>query len=174
MKDGRGSEKSKKRNDSYFAISRLRRKRYMMIIIPIIAAIAIGLGLLFSIGSQQHGLGAKLVMHIHPRLNVTVDGNSITVPQNIGIDESLWKDHSLDKYGVQGAAPLHTHDTSGTIHVESNVVRNYTLGEFLNIWGGIDFNNKTVKTTIDGKPVSTDFRNIILRDGEQIKLEVNR
>ncbi len=69
----------------------------------------------------------------------------------------LWKDHSLDKYGMQamfdgmsGMAPLHTHDASGIIHVESSVKRNYTLGEFLNIWGGLDLNGKTVKMTIDG------------------------
>jgi hypothetical protein len=63
------------------------------------------------------------------------------------------------------------HDASGTIHVESDIIRNYTLGEFLNIWGGLDTNSKTVKATIDGKPVS-DYRNIILRDGEQINLDV--
>jgi len=69
--------------------------------------------------------------------------------------------------------PLQTHDASGTIHVESNANRNYTLGEFLNIWGGLDTNGKTVKATADGKSLS-DFRNIILRDGEQINLQVGK
>jgi hypothetical protein len=77
-----------------------------------------------------------MVLHIHPKLGITFDGQSLTVPSQIGIDQSLWKDHSLDQYGMQGMTPLHTHDASGTIHVESNANRNYTLGEFLNIWGG--------------------------------------
>ena len=46
--------------------------------------------------------------------------------------------------GMSGMAPLHTHDTSGIIHVESSVKRNYTLGEFLNTWGGLDLNGKSV------------------------------
>jgi hypothetical protein len=110
-------------------------------------------------------------------LTVNVDGKSITIPPGIGIWPQLWKDHSLDKYGMRpmnmtmgGMAPLHTHDSSGTIHVESSVNRNYTLGEFLNIWG-LDLNGKTVKMTVDGKPVS-DFRNHILRDKEHIILEI--
>jgi hypothetical protein len=89
----------------------------------------------------------------------------------VGIDVSLWKDHSIDKYGMQGMAPLHTHDTSGTIHVESNAIRAYTLGQFLDIWGGLSLNGKTVKATVDGKPVP-DYRNILLKDGEQISLDI--
>jgi hypothetical protein len=113
-----------------------------------------------------------MVLHLHQHLNVTADGARLTIPKNIGIDAPLYKDHSLSRYGLQGLAPLHTHDDSGTIHVESNANRNYTLGEFLNIWGGLDLNGKTVKATVNGsKPVS-DFRNLILRDGEQIALDV--
>jgi hypothetical protein len=73
---------------------------------------------------------------------------------------------------MQGMAPLHTHDSSGTIHVESLINRNYTLGEFLNIWG-IDLNNKVIKVTADGKLVS-DFRNHVLKDKEQINLTINK
>jgi hypothetical protein len=34
---------------------------------------------------------------------------------------------------MPGMAPLHTHDSSGIIHVESVVDRNYTLDEFLDM-----------------------------------------
>jgi len=34
---------------------------------------------------------------------------------------------------MPGMAPLHTHDRSGIIHVESVVDRNYTLDEFLDM-----------------------------------------
>ena len=159
-------------NDSYFAISRRRRKRYLKIVIPIGIAVAIILGLIFAIEAQQSGLGNKMMLHIHPQLTIIQDGKPLTVPKNIGIDQSLYKDHSLSRYGLQGEAPLHTHDENGTIHVESNTDRNYTLGEFLNIWGGLDLNGKTVKLAVDGKPITSDYRNLILKDGQKITLEI--
>ena len=75
--------------------------------------------------------------------------------------------------GMSSMAPLHTHDDSGTIHVESNTIRNYTLGQFLDNWGGLNVTGKTVKATMDGAPVP-DYKNIILRDGEQIHLDVTK
>jgi hypothetical protein len=36
---------------------------------------------------------------------------------------------------VNGFSPLLTRDSSGTIHVESNAIRNFTLYEFLAVWG---------------------------------------
>jgi hypothetical protein len=169
MGDNKGDEK---RDDSYFAAARRKRKRSLRIIIPIAAA-AIILGVVIGTQAQEHGIGAKIIYHIHPRLNVTVDGKPVTLPTNIGINSTLYKDHSQDKYSMPGTAPLHTHDSSGNVHVESTVNRNYTLGEFLNIWLGPDLNGKTVKTTVDGKPVS-DFRYHVFRDKEQINLAINK
>jgi hypothetical protein len=131
------------------------------------------------IGAQMSG-GKPIIMHFHPHLNLMIDGKPATVPSQIGIDLSLWKDHSLDPYGMQamangmsGMAPLHTHDATGVIHVESSIIRNYTLGQFLNIWGGLDTAGKTIKASVDGKPVY-DYGSIILKDGEQINLDVTK
>ena len=85
----------------------------------------------------------RMAFHWHPRLSMTISGQAVMIPANIGIDPSLWQDHSLDAYGMQampsmgmGAmAPLHTHDASGKIHLESLEVRDYTLGDFFRIWG---------------------------------------
>jgi len=63
------------------------------------------------------------VVHIHQHLDLYVDGRKVTVPAGIGIDPAV------------GYAPLHTHDTSGVVHVESPTVRSYTLGEFFAVWG---------------------------------------
>jgi hypothetical protein len=168
VKDKRGEKKS----DSYFAVARRRRNRYIkIIIIPSIAAVIV-LAVIFVTVAQENRLGSREVLHLHPHLSVVVDGKPVSIPQNIGISQSLWKDRSLEKYGMQGMAPLHTHDDNGTIHVESNANRNYTLGEFLNVWGGLDLNGKTVKATVDGKPVS-DYSNIILKDREQISLNIS-
>ena len=110
------------------------------------------------------------MMHIHPHLSLIIDGKPATVPANIGIDPSLWQDHSLDHYGMTGMAPLHTHKDDGVIHVESYKDQDYTLGEFLDI-GGMQFNGYNVKVTVDGNPVS-DYRNHVFKDGEQIVMDI--
>jgi len=74
-------------------------------------------------------------LHIHPQLSILIRGASQTIPANIGINRDLWRDHSLDRYGVNGVSPLLTRDGSGTIHVESNTFRDFTLREFLAVWG---------------------------------------
>lgn len=73
-----------------------------------------------------------MAIHLHPELNMVLNNKSLTVLSNIGINSSLWNDHSLDKYGMQAMpemgmssmTPLHTHDESGIIHVESSIDRN--------------------------------------------------
>ena len=169
MKD---KDNSNKGNKSYFAVSRSKKRQYILKIGVPVAAAAIVLGIVFATQASEHGIGAKMVMHIHPQLSVKVNGQPIIVPEKIGIDNSLYKDHSLDRFGVQGISPLHTHDSKGTMHVESSVNRDYTLGEFLDVWGGLDTNGKTVKATVNGQPVS-DWRNHILKDKEQISLEIS-
>ncbi|GEM_PF-499264 len=126
----------------------------------------------------------KIVTHIHPSLNVTLDGKSLIIPAGIGINITLWNDHSLDQYGMQpmkmtmkdtsmimqGMSPLHTHDSSGIIHVESNEFRNYTLGQFLQIWG-VDLHGKVVKLSVNGNNLK-DYMNHILTDKEQMILNI--
>jgi predicted small secreted protein len=63
------------------------------------------------------------VLHIHSHLDVFVDGRPVTVPAEIGID-----------LVNQRISPLHTHDTSGVVHIESPVKRDFTLGEFMTEW----------------------------------------
>ena len=169
------NEKDTNKSDkSYFAVgSHKKRQNILKIGIPVAAA-AIVLGIVFSIQASEQGtVGTKMVMHIHPQLSVKVNGQPITVPENVGIDKTLWKDHSLDKYGMQGMSPLHAHDSSGSIHVESSVERDYTLGESLDVWGGLDTGGgKILKVTVNGQHIS-DWRNHILKDKEQISLEIS-
>jgi hypothetical protein len=62
-------------------------------------------------------------VHIHQHLDIYVYGERVAVPALIGIDPAT------------GYAPLHVHDTSGVVHVESPTVRDYTLGQFFAVWG---------------------------------------
>lgn len=63
------------------------------------------------------------VVHIHQHLDLFVDGKQVTVPANIGIDA-----------GGGFISDLHTHDTSGIMHVESPTQRSFTLGQFFAVW----------------------------------------
>jgi hypothetical protein len=122
-----------------------------------------------------------MLMHIHPILSLYIDGKPVTIPANIGIDPNLYKTHRLDAYGMKMPDmpsmpvmyPTHTHDTTGKIHVESNEQRDYTLGDFLEVWG-MDFSGKTVKMTVNGTlvPADTDYRSHLFKDGERIELDV--
>jgi hypothetical protein len=113
-----------------------------------------------------------LVMHIHAQIEVQKAGQKVPVPAEIGIARELWHDHSLDQFGPSKAllAPLHTHDGTGTIHIESVVNRDYTLGEFLSIWG-MDA-GKVVKATSSEAGEIEDFQNHVLARNEKITLEI--
>lgn len=163
---------------------RFRLKQRQIVLIGIVITIPLILGAYVYGGGVGAGIGQSgaqsdpIIIHIHPELSMMMDNKPFSVPKNVGIDSSLWRNNSLDEYGMQGMpemgmsgmAPLHTHDDSGIIHVESSINRDYTLGEFFNIWG-LDLENKVVKATVNGKP-STDYKSILLKDGEKITLDI--
>ncbi|MGH9992597.1 MAG: hypothetical protein ACREAZ_08145 [Nitrososphaera sp.] len=114
----------------------------------------------------------KLVMHIHAHLAVVQDGEQLEVPKEIGISSDLWKDRSLDRFGPSSGllSPMHTHDTSGTIHIESTVERGYTLGEFLSIWGLEPA--RIVRVTDSAGVQVQDYWNHVLVKNEELVLEI--
>ena len=63
-------------------------------------------------------------LHIHQHIDVFVNGRRVMVPAGIGIDPA-----------GRFISPLHTHDTTGVIHVESPSVKPFFLGQFLGVWG---------------------------------------
>jgi hypothetical protein len=63
-------------------------------------------------------------LHIHQHLDVLIRGKGYPIPAGIGIDKR-------DRF----ISPLHTHDFSGILHVESPTVRKYTLGQTFDVWG---------------------------------------
>lgn len=161
--------------------SRVRPKKPKLIAIGVVLVIAVGIAVLMTQQQPKTLTGNAYanppmdsmgMMHFHPSLTLVVDGKQETVPAQIGIDPTLWHEHSLDSYGMTGMAPLHTHDTSGTIHVESYVNRYYTFGEFLDIWGLDTSGYKQVNMTVNGQPVS-DYKNYILKDGDKIILSIS-
>jgi hypothetical protein len=103
-------------------------------------------------------------MHIHPHLRIIIDGQELTIPAEIGI-------------GPLGSQPIHTHDSSGWLHVESTVRYDFRLQDFFTIWGK-PFNSQQVLgfradaahpiTLLVGGVPSTAFGSLILQDHQDI------
>ena len=150
------------------SVFRIHRRRNILVL-SIVVLVVIGVS--FAAATYDRGI------HWHPVLSITSNtSGAVTVPMNIGIDQSLWKDHSLDQYGEGGLSPMHTHDTSGTIHVEANTSHHdFTLHEFLAIWGqpsdGSAINGKAVVSlTIDGQAQASPTQDFVLKDKQQIRM----
>jgi hypothetical protein len=135
---------------------RIRRPRRILFFV------LIGISIILVSAAAAQVISVNTIrMHIHPQLSILIRGATETLPANIGIDRDLWRDHSFDRYGVNGLSPLLTRDSSGTIHVESNAVRDFTLHEFLSVWGeSIDYSQ------VVGNPVQPGESACILANGQ--------
>ncbi len=99
--------------------------------------------------AQQAGLPMldreMLDVHYHAHIDLVVRGTRIQVPANIGIDV---KDKEI--------SPLHTHDATGIVHIESAEDIPFTLGQFFTAWG------KQLSATAVGP--------ITLAEGEKVRV----
>jgi hypothetical protein len=68
--------------------------------------------------------GGKENFHIHALLHIYVNGLLSPLPANIGLDAAKGLESSL-----------HTHDSTGIIHMEAPHPFSYTLGDFFSVWG---------------------------------------
>jgi hypothetical protein len=113
------------------------------------------------LGSEQ------LAVHYHARLRVEVDGRRVVVPAHIGI-------------GSDSISELHTHDESGTIHIESAEDVPFTLGQFMTEWdvaltpGCLGDRcadaGHHLTVTVDGEPYRGNPAEIVLRGGMDIQI----
>lgn len=105
--------------------------------------------------------------HIHPVLHIVVNDSPVEIPANIGISPVCMH-------------PLHTHDNTGTIHVESPIKRDFTLSDFFAVWDK-EFNrnqildnkvdaNHIITMTVNGSS-SDQFENLVLADKDEIVIE---
>jgi len=68
--------------------------------------------------------GGKETFHIHAMLHIYVDGLLVPLPANIGLDPAKRVESSM-----------HTHDSTGIMHMEAPHPYSYTLGDFFSVWG---------------------------------------
>jgi hypothetical protein len=107
------------------------------------------------------------VLHTHQHLDIFIDGRPIPVPTGIGINDD-----------EQFISPVHVHDDTNIIHVESPKVERFTLGQFFDIWsvrfdakciGGYCASpDKSLQVYVNGKPQKGDPRNIDLKAHQEI------
>ena len=112
-----------------------------------------------------------VTIHIHQHLDIFVNGKKETVPAQIGI------------YDGQFLTELHTHDTSGVMHVESDKKRNFSLGEFFGVWG-VRLTNRCIggyckpktqwKLYVNGAPYPGDASKIILIKHQEFAFVVGK
>lgn len=106
--------------------------------------------------------------HIHAHLDVFMDGQPVSVPQYVGIMVG----------GPQNQQAsclywLHTHDSSGIIHIESPQERNFTLGQFMDMWkttGTAPPPTGDPKIFVNGQEVSTTMSDTVLNAHDEITL----
>ena len=107
--------------------------------------------------------------HDYAHLTILIRGQIKTVPAFVGITATsiCW---------------LHTHDTSGIIHVEAGDNRTLTLGDFSAVWrqplsqtvidGERAGNGGSVQTTVDQQTYAGTPETIVLKNHEDIVLQL--
>ena len=109
-------------------------------------------------------------LHIHTHLDVIVNGAPVQVPSDVGVDDA-----------DQKISPLHTHDTTGVIHVESpDKSATFTLGQFFTEWevslsadhiGGLKADDTHhLKVYVNGKVQDGDPAGIVLKAHDEIAI----
>src|SRR5215469_6641807 len=111
----------------------------------------------------------QAVFHIHAHLDIIINGAYFLVPSQVGIPSNCfyW---------------LHTHDESGIVHIEAPTHRDFTLGQFFDIWNKKLSNdqlfnyvasaNNPLNVYVNGTkvPDGTNYRNIKLNAHDEIAI----
>ena len=108
------------------------------------------------------------IFHVHAHLDLIVDSKSVTIPAGIGIkpNECLYW--------------LHTHNTSGVVHIESPQQTTFTLGQFIQVWNNtpgisptfeeVTHDDKDIRVFVNGTEIKDSYENIKLVAHDEITL----
>lgn len=101
--------------------------------------------------------------HTHQLLHIYNDGILVPVATNIGVDE---------RQDVEAA--LHTHDSTGVIHMEAGRPFRATLGDLFTVWGvgfGPDHlgglkasSDKPLRVFVNGRPVADPAAHVLAKN----------
>ena len=112
----------------------------------------------------------QTTVHYHAHVTIYINGQQTKIPQGVGIAS----DSSCFYW-------LHTHDTTGVVHIEAPQIATLNLGNFLDIWGKEfpqSYHDELASSTgwkiyVDGKPVTGDFNKVIFRSHMLITIMYN-
>ena len=84
---------------------------------------------------------SKLIIEVHDPSNETLI-RCVYPRSDVGVLGGFWLTHVYDKYGLDSNYPVYATipttiscPTALAVHVRSSAARNYTLGDFFNVWG---------------------------------------
>ena len=113
-----------------------------------------------------------LSMHIHPHLRIVINGTDLAIPAEIGVTES-------------SMMVVHTHDGTGTIHLESPVPKDFNVGHFFFVWSRnsgeqkifnstciLDYcadGNRTVRMLVNGQQ-NDEYEKFVMHDLDRIEI----
>ncbi len=110
-----------------------------------------------------------VVAHDHAELNILIDGQPVVIAGDIGIDDA-------ECTGLRG---MHTHDATGTIHIETPAAMDAPLGAFFEIWGrtfnqnqildNVANSEKEVVMFVNGQ-LNNQFENYLVQDDDVIEI----
>jgi hypothetical protein len=105
------------------------------------------------------------VEHIHVYVTMYINGQAQSIPPNVGIAQGQQGGNATCFYW------LHTHDSSGVIHIEAPATEPFTLGQFLDEWNqqfqSLGFPSQLLLTTgwkvwVNGKVSTHPFTSVSL------------
>jgi hypothetical protein len=165
-----------------------RNKQILTGVIVALVVIAVGVGIFYwgqsagaNVSSDNAAYPAidgipcntneQLNYHVHAHLSIYINGQPFQLPTNLGIAS----DNSCFYW-------LHTHDSTGVIHIEAPSQQSFALGTFFQEWS-TRFPQMTYPTEldstsgwvayVDGKPYKGDFHTIPLVAHTLITLAYN-
>lgn len=100
------------------------------------------------------------VFHIHPHLQILVDGQEEVIPASIGIEPGCTRE-------------IHTHDITGEIHIEAAKDRGFKFADFLSVSKfSLEKPSYTLKMTVNG--TETIDANFVMKDKQHILLDYTK
>jgi hypothetical protein len=155
----------------------LKHPRFTLILATLLVAFVAPLAVRADIPQGETVAGIRCdkmegtAYHIHSHLTINDHGHALSIPDSVG----------RPIFG-QCIYWLHTHTPDGIIHIESPVVRTFTLGQFFAVWGepltrirASDaklHSGEKMTVWVDGSRYAGEPRSIPLRQHTDITIDV--
>lgn len=119
-------------------------------------------------------------IHIHIHLAVYDDGVQVTVPAGIGVGRPWGFDSTGFLATGSCFAWMHTHDTTGVVHIVTPQHSGFALGQLFSVWGqrlttggAFDYSG-SLAVLVDGRPAGGDPRAVPLTQYENVVIELGK